>query len=95
MSAQERAVLNAARRWAQAIERDRSAAQRKARKDAEAALLQAVRLWLGDDAIAKAIDEDYAEQAVERTVESTSAASTIDRAEAVEQLTGAGKRRGD
>lgn len=89
MSREERAVLDAAKRWAQAIERDRD------RAGAEAALLQAVRSWLGDDAIAKAVDEDYAEQAVERTVESTSAASTIDRAEAVEQLTGAGKRGGD
>ncbi len=89
MSREERAVLDAAKRWAQAIERDRD------RTSAETALLQAVRSWLGDDAIAKAVDEDYAEQAVERAVESTSAASTTDRAEAVEQLTGAGKRRGD
>lgn len=39
------------------------------------------------------VDEDYAEQAVERSIESTSAASTTDRAEATEQLTGSRKRR--
>ena len=91
MSQEERAVLDAAKRWAQAIERDRD----RDRASAETTLLQAVRSWLGDDAIAKAVDEDYAEQAVERAVESTSAASTTDRAEAVEQLTGSGKRGGN
>jgi hypothetical protein len=89
MSREERAVLDAARRWAEATEHDGD------RASAETALLQAVRSWLGDDAIAKAVDEDYAEQAVERAVESTSAASTTDRAEAVEQLTGSGKRGGN
>ena len=43
-------------------------------------------------------DEEYADQTVERTIKSTSAASTTDRADAVDQLTasrkgGTGKSR--
>lgn len=54
-------------------------------------LLQAVRSWLRSAGSAKAAAEDYAERAMERAVESMSAASTLDRAEATEQLTGLGK----
>jgi hypothetical protein len=41
----------------------------------------------------KAADEDYAEQVVEKAVESTSAANTADKADAEKQLTGDGKAR--
>jgi hypothetical protein len=93
MSPEERAVLDAAKRWAQLAEQGR--APHRSRQEAEAALRQAVRSWLGD--ATRATDEDYAEQATERLMESTSAASTTDRAEAVEQLTQSPKSgaRGD
>jgi hypothetical protein len=88
MSPEEQAVLAAARRWARLAERE--GVRHEAQQEAEATLREAVRSWLGE--AATATDEDYAEQATERLIESTSAASTTDRTEAVEQLTQSPKR---
>jgi hypothetical protein len=89
MSPTERAVLDAAKGW---VEARQAGPHRAALAEAEAALRRAVRLWLSETA--RATDEAYAEQTVERAIESTSAASTTDRAEAVEQLTGSRSREG-